>query len=51
MKSCLEISFDLFFWTTIQGSRRVKVEKLYSKGDYDKNWNLINLETAQNDEN
>ena len=57
MKFYLEISYDLFFWTTYKGFRRGQSPK---SEDFDQNTRIglkssilgfINRETAQNDEN
>jgi hypothetical protein len=54
MKFCLEICYDLFFWTTYQGFRRGQSRK---SEDFDQNTKsalkssvlgFINRETAQN---
>ncbi len=57
MKFCLEICYDLFFWTTYQGFRRSQSRK---SEDFDQKTKsclkssvlgFINQETAQNDHN
>ena len=57
MKFCLEINYDLFFWTTYQGFRRGqsrKSEDFYQitrSGLKSSVLGFINRETAQNDHN
>ncbi len=57
MKFCLEISYDLFFWTTYQGFRRGQSRKSEDSDQNTKNGlkssvlGFINRETAQNHHN